>query len=85
MILRQRSTFLDPFLLKFVCHHFDSRPLRWVLKLFGLWSQEVRANDRATKPERIAVSFPIHLNRYVSTVPVNKAVDVRSSTRENRR
>ena len=85
MILRQRSTFLDPFLLKFVCHHFDSRLLRWALKLFGLWNQEIRPSDRAAMPETAPnASFPIHLEHYVSPIIVNKVGGTRDLARRHR-
>lgn len=92
MIIRQKSTFLDPFLLKFVCHHFDSRPLRWAFKLFGLWNQEV-INQGITRDERDVVtevtgraSVPIglHLDRYASPVIVTRTSASRSPTRHRR-
>lgn len=86
MILKQRSTVLDPFLLKFVCHHFDSKPLRWTLRLFGLWSHEVviRPADNV-KPEPVPdSSFALHLDRLVSPVAVNRSNAIRDVVRRGR-
>ncbi|MBI2954070.1 MAG: hypothetical protein HYY30_07135 [Chloroflexi bacterium] len=87
MILRQKSTSLDPFLLKFVCHHFDSKPLRWMLRLFGLWIQKAQVDD-STKREPLARAlFAIHLDRnirLVNPIPISKIEHVKGFKRNGR-
>ena len=84
MILVQRSTALDPFLLKFVCHHFDSRPLRWLLKLFRLWNEEVKSQTKTRTEMAPEAPVPMRLEHFVSPVAVRKVDGVRNAVRRRR-
>ncbi len=84
MILMQRSTAIDPFLLKFVCHHFDSRPLRWLLRLFRLWNEEVKP-QASTRPEMASdAPVSIRLGHFVSPITVRKVDGTRDVERRRR-
>lgn len=86
MIIQQKSTFLDSFLLKVVCHHFDSKPLRLVLKMFGLWNHEVNEFDTRSKKSHTVhhFSLPIHLERIPILVPIGKSHGTANSIRRPR-
>ncbi len=84
MIIKQRSTFVDPFLLKVVCPNLDSRPLRWLLNRLGMWNQEARWENESNRHHFSEIASPITLPRVLSPVAVRKLDGSRGTTRRRR-